>query len=185
MTTFLKFPAEDRARQALAPWMIDTEDAWPVYIDQAAVDVVGIINVPTGETALDENGDPYPLYTPVLGYHINLSSPVPELAAWEVPAPATPTRVFATAEPEPVRVPTEVARWQAKTVLMQTGLWDGLLALRAGIPEGESATLLDAAMFEVLNWRRASPTVVWAAQSLGLTEQQVDSMFIQAAALDL
>ena len=141
--------------------------------------------MPTGENALDENDDPYPLYTPLPGFHVNLSSPVPEPSAWEVPAPTTPTRVFAAAEPEPVRVPAEVARWQAKLVLTQAGHWDALLALRAAMPEGEQAVLLDADLNETLNWRRASPTVAAAAQYLGLTEQQVDELFIRAGQLEL
>lgn len=88
-------------------------------------------------------------------------------------------------------VPQEVARWQAKLALMQRkgadgiSLWDRLLQLRSSITDLEQQTLLDAALHEVLNWKRASPTVAWAAQQLGLTEQQVDDLFMVAAALEL
>lgn len=88
-------------------------------------------------------------------------------------------------------VPQEVARWQAKLVLMRTpgqnggNLWNELMALRAAMPDGENAVLLDAALLEVLNWRRTSPSVEWAAQQLGLSSAQVDELFIAAAALEL
>ena len=191
MTVFLKFPIESDARRALSPWMIDEEDAWPVYLDRAAVDVVGIVSVPTGETALDESGEPYPLYTPLPGFHVNLSRSVPELSGWEIEVPTTPARVFASQMPEPLRVPTEVARWQAKLALMRSTdgegvpLWERMLQLRSTINDTENAVLMDAALHETLNWRRASPTVEWAAGQLNLTAEQVDQLFIQAAALEL
>lgn len=189
MTVFLQFIDEAAAVAAFSPWSVDV--AIPAYVGSAAVDVVGVILRPTGEVLKTDTGE-VPVLAPVPGWHINLSESVPELAQYEIEAPATPVRVFAGSETiEVPRVPAEVARWQAKLVLMRTvgpngaSLWDELMAMRAAMSDGENAVLLDAALHEVLNWKRASPTVEWAAQQLGLSSAQVDELFIAAAALEL
>ncbi|WP_231905943.1 hypothetical protein [Comamonas thiooxydans] len=64
-------------------------------------------------------------------------------------------------------------------------LWDRLQQLRESLTDAGQQTMLDAAMSEVLNWKRPSPTVLWAAEQLGLTAQQVDELFIYAHALEL
>lgn len=183
---FLRFVSETAACTAFADYLVDGE--WPDYIDTVAVDVIGPIHHPTG----DELVDGVPEMEAIPGFHINLSASVPELAQYEIDAPATPSRVFAgSGEIVAPRVPSEVARWQAKIALMKTlgqsghSLWDELVAIRAAMPYDETAVMLDAAMNEVLNWRRASPTMVWAAQQLGLSDAQVDALFISAAALEL
>ena len=93
---FLKFTSEAEAIAAFAQWA--TEDApIPAYIGTVAVDVVGVIHKPTGNTLQDADGNSYPEMTPLPGWHINLSGDVPELAAFEIDLPDTPARVFAGA----------------------------------------------------------------------------------------
>lgn len=93
---FLKFSSEAEAIAAFAQWA--TEDsAFPSYIGTVAVDPVGVIHKPTGNTLQDSDGNEYPEMTPVDGWHINLSDSVPELSAFEIEPPTTPTRVFAGA----------------------------------------------------------------------------------------
>lgn len=187
---FLRFESEVEARASLAEFLIPG-GGWPESIRGLAVDVVGVIYRPTGGERQTELG-PVPELSPIPGWHINLSDRVPELQSYEIEPPATPDRVFAGFDiARPPRVPSEVARWQAKVVLMRTpgqngrSLWDELLAMRAAMADSENAVLLDAALLEVLNWRRTSPTVEWAAQQLGLSSAQVDELFIAAAALEL
>ncbi|EFI61350.1 MULTISPECIES: hypothetical protein [Comamonas] len=189
MTTFLQFGSEVTAIDAFAPWLHD--GAMPAYIGSVAVDVVGVIQRPTGEVLQTGDGE-IPVLAPLPGWHINLSEPVPELAQFEIEAPATPARVFAgSGAVEVQRVPVEVARWQAKLALMHqvdeqgVTLWDRLLQLRESLADTEQQTMLDAAMNEVLNWKRYSPTVLWAAEQLDLTALQVDELFIYAHALEL
>ncbi|TYK74391.1 hypothetical protein FSY45_19640 [Comamonas sp. Z1] len=133
-----------------------------------------------------------PEMEPTPGFHINLSDSIAQLQAFEIAPPSTPARVFAgIGEQAAPRVPSEVARWQAKLVLMRTqgqngaNLWEELMSMRTAIPDGENSVLLDAALLEVLNWRRTNPTVEWAAKQLGLSSAQVDELFIAAAALEL
>lgn len=190
MTIFIRFESEAVARVVLSDYLGENGD-WPSYIGAAAVDVVGVIIRAIGETLNTEDGS-VPQMEPIPGWHINLSESVPDLVQYEIEAPATPARIFAGSDTVEVpRVPAEVARWQAKLVLMRTAgqngasLWDELMAMRMAMPDGENAVLLDAALHEVLNWKRASPTVEWAAQQLGLSSTQVDELFIAAAALEL
>lgn len=186
---YLCFENEAAARLALAPWIVD--NAWPSYIDEVAVDVVGKIWRPTG-SVIDTPDGPVPEMALIPGWHINLSASAPALAVHEIPAPSTPDRVFAGGDVVHLpRVPAEVARWQAKLAMMHqadgqgVSLWDRLLQLRESLTDTEQQTMLDAAMNEVLNWKRYSPTVLWAAEQLGLTAQQVDERFIYAHALEL
>ena len=187
---FLRFQSEAAARLAFLNHLGESGE-WPSYIDSAAVDLVGVIQRPTGEM-LDSPDGPVPVLAPVPGYHINLSERIPELQQFEIEPPENPDRVFAgSGESQPPRVPAEVARWQAKLALMHqvdgqgVSLWDRLLQLRESLTDTEQQTMLDAAMNEVLNWKRNSPTVLWAAEQLGLTAQQVDERFIYAHALEL
>ena len=93
---FLKFNTEAEAVAAFAQWA--TEDApIPVYIGTVAVDVVGVIHKPTGNTLQDGDGNGYPETAPIPGWHINLSGSVPELSTFEIDPPATPSRIFAGA----------------------------------------------------------------------------------------
>lgn len=93
---FLKFNTEAEAVAAFAQWA--TEDApIPVYIGTVAVDVVGAIHKPTGDTLTDSDGNSFPAMGPIPGWHINLSDSVPELSTFEIDPPATPSRVFAGA----------------------------------------------------------------------------------------
>lgn len=186
---YLQFASEAAARLALAPWIV--ENAWPSYIEDVAVDVVGRIQRPTGSVIETPEGA-IPEMALIPGWHVNLSAPVSPLAAYEIPAPSTPDRVFAgSGDVSPPRVPAEVARWQAKLALMHqvdgqgVSLWDRLQQLRESLTDAEQQTMLDAAMNEVLNWKRPSPTVLWAAEQLELTAQKVDELFIYAHALEL
>ena len=93
---FLKFQSEAAAIAAFAPWATD-EATYPNYIGTVAVDVVGVIHKPTGDTLIDSEGNRYPDMQPIPGWHVNLSGEVPELAAFEIDAPDTPARIFAGA----------------------------------------------------------------------------------------
>ena len=93
---FLKFNSEAEAIAAFAQWASEGA-AFPSYIGTVAVDPVGVIHKPTGVMLTDADGIEHPEMAPVDGWHVNLSDSVPELAAFEIEAPATPARVFAGA----------------------------------------------------------------------------------------
>ena len=96
---YLKFDSEAQFKNAFAEHMIKTGDGetLPSYIGDSAVDVVGVIHKPTGKMLSDAEGNHYPEQAPIEGWHVNLSGDVvPEgLKAFEIAAPATPSRIFA------------------------------------------------------------------------------------------
>lgn len=97
MMKFLRFASGTQARAAFTPWLRSPADDLPPYIGTVAVDVVGVIQRPTGEM-LDSTDGPVPVLAPVPGYHINLSERIPELQQYEIEPPAIPDRVFAGSE---------------------------------------------------------------------------------------
>lgn len=82
----------------------------------------------------------------------------------------------------PPRVPREIANWRARTVLELAGLLPAVEACIAAMTGPESIVVRHA-------WQSAAPlarrgaTVAALAPALGLTDAQVDSMFMQAETL--
>lgn len=72
-------------------------DSGALYHPDAALDVIGTIYQPTGETSLVD-GQEVPVTTPVSGYHVNVRTTTDELAAAldaQRTYPVTPVRVWA------------------------------------------------------------------------------------------
>ena len=91
---FLKFTDEAQCLAALLPHMQD--GTIPAYInDTIAIDVVGTIHRPTGET-IDTDDGPVPQYAPIPGWHVNLSGDAcpPDLEQYVMETPSSPVRVF-------------------------------------------------------------------------------------------
>ncbi len=87
---FLKFPDEQTAMTLLY------SDEQPRF--KAAIDTIGVIYKPTGETLLGEDG-PYPKMAPLDGWHVNLRGAFTEEQMAElsmfVVTPTSPVRVWA------------------------------------------------------------------------------------------
>lgn len=99
MPTFLKFADQAACVAAFAAHLVTDPHGdihMPAYIGTSAVDVVGVIHKPTGTYTQGELG-PVPDFVALDGWHVNLSGDTcpPELAAFVVPAPQTPARMFA------------------------------------------------------------------------------------------
>ena len=72
-------------------------DSGALYHPDAALDVIGTIYQPTGETSL-VNGQEVPVTAPVSGYHVNVRTTSDELATAldaQRTYPVTPVRVWA------------------------------------------------------------------------------------------
>ncbi len=87
---FLKFPDEATVMTML---FSDGQSRF-----QAAIDSIGVIYKPTGETLLGEDG-PYPEMAPLEGWHVNMrgvftEEQLAELDLFKV-EPTTPVRVWA------------------------------------------------------------------------------------------
>lgn len=91
---------------------------------------------------------------------------------------------FPVAPPEPVVVPQEIANWRAKAVLSLAGILPSVEAALNAL-EDPAKTVALSAWNGGAEVHRNGPTVAAAIAMLGLTDAQVDAMFIQAAALQV
>ena len=95
---YLKADSEPELTSALmAAGFIADEESGALYHPEAALDVIGIIYQPTGETSLVD-GQEVPVTAPVSGYHVNVRTTSDELATAldaQRTYPVTPVRVWA------------------------------------------------------------------------------------------
>jgi len=80
--------------------------------------------------------------------------------------------------PPPPPIPSTVTRFQALAVLAAGGYLDTVHAYIDTLPRSNITRL---AFENAADWERTSPTVNTLAQMLGLTDAQVDELFIAAA----
>lgn len=157
--------------------------------------VQGAPSLPQGVT-LDEIGphvaaatlgpDGAPIAGEVLDarWHVNagwhgVDMPAAFQAALTVPA--TPTRGYdmpAEREPPPAPAPISIASWKAKAWLLQAGL------LAAATQAAEDAGGIAKLAFDnAAEWNRSSTLMYALAQSLNLTDAEIDAAFQQADAI--
>lgn len=96
-------------------------------------------------------------------------------------------RVIATPifEETPVVVPFSVSRAQGKASLLSFGLLDEVSSYIEAMPAGVDKTLALLAFDETNEWQRNSPFLQQMAVEIGLTEEQLDNLFIVAATITL
>lgn len=87
--------------------------------------------------------------------------------------------------PAPPYVPEQVSRAQGKAALIQAGLWQAVLDYVDSITDPTEKALADVALNATTHWNHNSPFLNAAAQALGLTSEQLDDLFIQAAGIEL
>lgn len=78
-------------------------------------------------------------------------------------------------------VPESVSRFQARMALRNAGLFE---AAEAAMADQETPIIAVEAWQTAQEFRRASPTVAAMAAALELTAQQLDELFIAAAAIE-
>ena len=91
-------------------------------------------------------------------------------------------------EPEPVQepvIPQSVSRAQGKLALIGAGLWPAAIAFVNGITDPAQKAYAEVALNDTQEWRRDSPFLASAANALGLSEEQLDTLFITAGGLQL
>lgn len=80
-----------------------------------------------------------------------------------------------------VSVPSSVSRFQARAALAQAGLFSAVDAYMSGLPADNIQRL---AWQDATEFLRGSATVAAMATMLGLTESQVDQLFITAKGIE-
>ena len=136
------------------------------------------------------------LYSPHTGEHIATSDPAPWMKRAGVAAPEYDAKTqgcfwrddaWAVVDvvPEPPYVPQQVTRAQGKAALIAAGLWGAVESYVAGIADATEKALSLVALNDTTHWQRTSPFLNAAAQALGLTSEQLDELFQQAAEIEL
>ena len=82
-------------------------------------------------------------------------------------------------------VPQSVSRAQGKLALIGAGLWPAAIAFVEGITDPAQKAYAEVALNDTQEWRRDSPFLASAAAALGLSEGQLDTLFITAKELQL
>lgn len=82
-------------------------------------------------------------------------------------------------------VPQSVARAQGKAALIMAGLWQPVLDFVAAIADPTERALADVALNDTQEWHRDSPFLGSARAGLGLTDEQLDELFIAASKIRL
>ncbi|HEV2612547.1 MAG TPA: hypothetical protein VGU61_19955 [Noviherbaspirillum sp.] len=82
--------------------------------------------------------------------------------------------------PAPV-VPEQVAMWQARDAMIDADLLDDVEAAMAAIPDAKARKKAQQKFEYSNNMRRDDPLLKMLAPSLGLSEAQIDALFIAAA----
>lgn len=82
-------------------------------------------------------------------------------------------------------VPLEITRAQGKAALIGAGMWQGVLDFVAAIPDPTERALAEVALHDTQQWRRNSPFLNSAKDGLGLTDEQLDALFVIASKIEL
>jgi hypothetical protein len=89
-----------------------------------------------------------------------------------------PVAEYVPPPPAPPPVPAVISRRQARLALLNAGLLESVEAAIANAPPAVRITYEDAT-----EWWRDDPLIAELAQSLGLSESQVDELFVKASRL--
>ena len=87
--------------------------------------------------------------------------------------------------PAPKPVPQSVSRAQGKAALIGAGLWADVLAFVEAIEDPTEKALAEVALHDTTEWRRDSPFLSQAATSLGMSEADLDDLFMAASEIVL
>jgi len=187
---FLSFPDEATAKSILyrIEGALEATDEAPAVEGYEVpnfqnIDTIGVIYKPTGEMLQGEDGE-YPEMAPIAGWHVNVRL-VGEDGTTLMPyavTPTTPVRVFGGAIPAP-SIPQSVSMRQGRLALLGAGMLEMIDAAIAAI---EDPVMRQAATIE---WQyantieRNSAFVQQMVAGLGLTDAQMDALFVEAAKL--
>lgn len=89
--------------------------------------------------------------------------------------------IIAVAQPTPVAV---ISRAQGKAALVVSGHWQAALDFIASIPDATQKALAEIALHDTQEWRRDSDFISTFAAGIGLTEEQIDTLFANASNLN-
>lgn len=81
--------------------------------------------------------------------------------------------------------PQSVSRAQGKAALILAGKFDAVMQYVDSIPEASEKALAQVALNDTTEWERESAFLNNAAKAMGLTDQDLDDLFISASKINL
>lgn len=115
-------------------------------------------------------------------FEFSLVEPSPELDAYNVWLLDGGTPEIDTGLSEYSRVPQAVTAWQAKTALIQAGLFAQVEAAINAMP-GSAGEQARTDWVSAVTWRRDWTTITLMQQSFGWSADYIDQLFITASKL--
>lgn len=82
-------------------------------------------------------------------------------------------------------VPASVTRAQGKMALIHAQLWPQVSAFVDAIGDPTERALAEVALYDTGTWQRTSPFLNTMADALGLSQAQLDELFIAAAQIEV
>lgn len=82
-------------------------------------------------------------------------------------------------------IPDFVSRAQGKAALIHGGLWQGVCDFVNSISDPVEKAVAEVALNDTVTWQRSSPFLNSASQALGLSDEQLDQLFIEASKIEL
>jgi hypothetical protein len=82
----------------------------------------------------------------------------------------------------PPYVPQSVSRFQAKAALLNAGLLDQVEAI---VADPATSAMTKLAWADAVEFDRNSPTIIELSHELGLTDSEIDDLFIAAAQISI
>lgn len=177
MNYYLKFPNQAAADSTL----LDGET--PRYRN---IDTIGVIYKPTGGMLKDKDGIEYLEMMPVDGWHVNVWVLPEEDAAPLQPymiEPSNAVRCWGNEQATAPVIPHSITRAQARAALILAGLIDRVQPAIDAITDQLQRALVQNDWDSRGTFERDNSTLLTLAAALGLTEVQLDDLFIQGAKL--
>lgn len=82
-------------------------------------------------------------------------------------------------------IPRQVTRAQGKAALIQAGIWPSVLSFIDTIEDETEKALALVAINDTTHWQRSSPFLNQAAWALGVSQEQLDDLFLEASKIEL
>jgi hypothetical protein len=90
---------------------------------------------------------------------------------------------FVVGEPVPPGVPKSAPRKQARQALVLAGLYEQAIAAIAAIPDAQQRLLAQIEWDDSPAYERQSPLVRQVGAALGLSDEQIDNLFVTASTI--
>lgn len=105
--------------------------------------------------------------------------------AWDIRTHAEWNAVLNPPIEEVLSIPQQVTRAQGKAALIQAGILPSVISFIDSIEDETEKALALVAINDTTHWQRNSPFLNRAADEIGVSQEQMDNLFIAASMIEL